>query len=279
MHLLYSSVFLLALATLGSTVGTPRLLRPRNLNTADMQVDANGRLLTNAKRLAIGLPPLPPRRRATTAARAVLPRSSAVPVTQTCNLMLTDSNGESQGYVSGTDNGYGEFYILSAQTNALAVSFTYTPGSTPATQLNLLIANNPNPTYPFFGGRGTPGGGVPGETLGSSNIFNYIEPVATTESPAGSAPFPGHYLHENFDSGRSGNIESAIWNYDPDTQLLTATWVNPAPDSSAIPLTLLTQIGTFMLVPNDNVATFIRYESGGSEPIDIVNLKCVPLPE
>ncbi|KAJ6550986.1 hypothetical protein DFH09DRAFT_1499577 [Mycena vulgaris] len=225
MHLLSTTVAVLAAATLASAVGTPtrRAMSfnpaPEDLVNDPATVSARApQALTNAKRLALGMPPLKPRRRGG-AARAA--NSPAVPIPQTCNIRAQGTDGTDFGFISPVWNGFGEYGTFqSAQDGALEVSFSYSADS--STQIGFTATNGPSATFPLMGAIDGFASDSPDFAVGS---YNYAYLGGTTQSPPGSPPFSGASSFSTA-TGISERIESAIWSYDPKTQAITAQWVN-----------------------------------------------------
>ncbi|KAJ7807348.1 hypothetical protein B0H14DRAFT_3764722 [Mycena olivaceomarginata] len=195
--------------------------------TPTRRMDLAGDPGTNAQRFALGLPPLPPHRRDPNAAPGAA-TSPLPPLVIRCNIMGTAQDGTVLGFISpfweGGMGQYGTFQPL--PLGALEVSFPFSPDS--PGRINLKAKNSPDPTYPFFGG-------VVGVQSSNSNIgresSNYIALAGTVETPPGATPdanFDNSYVH-----GQA--VESAIWSYDPLTQILAPDWINtnggePQPD-------------------------------------------------
>ncbi|KAJ7087498.1 hypothetical protein C8R44DRAFT_893200 [Mycena epipterygia] len=230
------------------------------LNNAPTFVTARApQPLTNAKRLAMGLPPLNPRRRG-----AVAPRQSPLPPASTkCNILATETDGTFAGYVSPAWNSFGEYGALQdAQDGALEVSFSYSPDS--PGQLSFTATNGPDATYPFIGA-------IKGISSSSSDLgpgsANYAYLGGTSQTPAGSPPSAGDNA---FDAAThlTEDIESAIWSYDSSTQAITAQWINT--DSSAPSTHIVHTQGVLALTGDVNAFT------STFGPTDEVIFFCVP---
>ncbi|KAJ6527852.1 hypothetical protein DFH09DRAFT_1186257 [Mycena vulgaris] len=224
MHIPSTVISVLAAATLAAALGTPTRRALRFNPAAEDFVDAPAvsarapQALTNAKRLALGLPPLKPRRRGM-AARAA--SSPLPPVTQTCNIRAQGTDGTDFGFISPVWNGFGEYGTFqSAQDGALVVSFSYSANS--PTQIDFTATNGPSATFPFMGATDGFASDSPNFAVGS---YNYAYLGGTTQSPPGSPPFSGATSFSTA-TGISKSFESAIWSYDPKTQAITAQWVN-----------------------------------------------------
>ncbi|KAF9038436.1 hypothetical protein BJ165DRAFT_387077 [Panaeolus papilionaceus] len=209
-----STVLLVLFLTFGVLMG---LCKPTGM------VQEEG--LTNAQRLARGLPPRPPKfmrdrdlRRATPVLEArhnnggggppnpPNPRPSPQPpVTWTGKLQVrSQSDGSSRGYVrnwSGSAPISG-INFLSGSEPDLEVSITFKPQS--PKQLDIL-ATNPAFTAPFYVG------------AGGSNLVPKERSVLSftnvKKTPPGGRPGPA-------------KVESAIWSLDTTTKKLTALWIN-----------------------------------------------------
>ncbi|KAJ6580595.1 hypothetical protein B0H10DRAFT_2235293 [Mycena sp. CBHHK59/15] len=136
---------------------------------------------------------------------------------------------------------YGAFGTQSSQTGALDVVFIYAPCSTPPSQLNPQINNNPHPNYPYLASYA-----ALDDTLATPAV-NWIELVGTTQSPPDWTPFAGQSAFG------SNHVESVIWSYDTTTHELSPTWVNP--DKTTFPLSIVLFSATLTMTPTDKWGT------------------------
>ncbi|KAG8716764.1 hypothetical protein FRC09_015251 [Ceratobasidium sp. 395] len=201
---------------------------------------------TNAKRFAKHLPPLAPKdyRRSPLHAAPTRPTRTRVrsapraqtsprpPVNQQCNILVTGANGDTYGFLTAEWNIFGEYYNFQPVQNdsALLVTFSYSPDK--PSPLNFYAPNSPNITYPWFAG-------ILGFASDSSNFgpgsYNYAYIGGADET----VPFgPSVLVPNSFGefTGIPQNVETAIWAYDPNTQAITAQWVN---DDLSMPETSL----------------------------------------
>lgn len=242
---------LVALATAAVAVARPST-QPLSLNpdsrVAHPIADAGTPApLTNAKRLAKGLPPLSPKAarrpnrsgphggtKVDTARRTV--SSPLPPVNVKCNILVKDTNnGTAFGFISPVWNVFGEYGIVQPdQAGALEVSFSYSPESPDSlTQRDFLATNGPGATYPFVGA--TVGFVSTSDDLAVGS-YNYAYITGTTQIPAG----PPEGADNNSFSGTTGipkSAESAIWTYNPTTQDIIVQWINT--DGSPAPTNLV----------------------------------------
>ncbi|KAJ7489121.1 hypothetical protein FB451DRAFT_1390292 [Mycena latifolia] len=240
---------------------TPRA--PRRPRAADLTGDPP-LPSTNAKRLQLGLPLLPPRRRAPTP-RGSAPRSEPSPgvlITRTYNLAATVM-GTSQflGYVSASVNSFGVYGAFqSTQGGALQVTFTYS--GLAHTALSLSTPNGLNMAYPFFGA-----------TLGAPDNSYYLSTDnyvgaflgGTTQVSAGPPVMGSSTVLP------SGWSESAIWTYDSTSRVLTPKWTNA--DGSSPPTTVI------LWNPADNTMNLFGNPSvvNLDSALRLVTLTCVDL--
>lgn len=223
-------------------------LNPPSLNTRSAyhpiaQLDARG--LTNAKRLAAGLPLMPPRRRHHPGAQH--PKPSSTPGNPGCtdgHLEVRDKSGKSLGYVRNTVNSYGQYGLTNSADNRLIVSVDLEAAKSGAGDIK--TKNGPDSNLPFFGG-------IVGYSSDCNcgnlkqNSRNYVYLGATTQTSALAPPSQG----SNSFSAKtklSRNIQSAIFKYDSATSSLTPQWINE--DGSA-PATHLGYTGDSLILVGD----------------------------
>lgn len=183
------------------------------------------RIMTNAKRLAAGLPLNPPHKRAsrTSAARRGTP--SNVPSNNNVQgyVQVRDlSTGAPQGYLSNTYNSFGEVGLTTDSSNALVVSLDLTVSG----PINIQTVNGPYAAYPYLGAIN--GFSSTNSIFGLSS-FNYAYIGATIETDAGAPAVTADNAF-SASSGTPATVESGVWHYNPSNNAITLQWVNP--DSS-----------------------------------------------
>ncbi|KAJ7461212.1 hypothetical protein FB451DRAFT_490584 [Mycena latifolia] len=273
MHLFHITAIVLAGAALASAIATPTPTRrslglnpgPEDLVNAPGAMPARApQLLTNAKRFALGLPPLKPRRRGS-AARAA--SSPLPPVTQTCNIFAKGTDGTDYGYISPVWNGFGEYGTFqSAQAGALEVSFSSSPDS--RSQLGLTATNGPSAGVPFFGA--ISGFASSSDDFGAGSP-NYAYLGGTTQTAGGATPSSGTNSFTTA-TGIPENFESAIWSYDFATQALSAQWINTDGSAPATHLLYANDANQALVLTGDVQA--LRNNFGALYPE--VTFTCVP---
>ncbi|KAJ7287273.1 hypothetical protein C8J57DRAFT_1707636 [Mycena rebaudengoi] len=209
-----------------SATSTPAARSPTGINPprSVLSSDANGdairrtvtsrKYMSNALRLARGLPLNPPHR-----GKGSHARKSTLPPTTVSGYIFVSS----LGYVSPQLNDFGELgYFLPSKTGAMKVALTYYADQ-PSTPLNIRVIGG---SY-FLGG--ISGYNSPSDDLvaGKPN-YNFLG--YTTETPVNSLPTAGNNSFTQT-TGIFENIESAIWNFNVGTGALTPRWINV--DSSA----------------------------------------------
>ncbi|KZP09958.1 hypothetical protein FIBSPDRAFT_938256 [Athelia psychrophila] len=189
--------------------------------------------MTNAQRMARGLPPKAPVRRHD---KPHHPRPSSLPQyaaffareshTSAMGYILvtksTDASAPS-GYLTNSQNRFGEYQSYSTNvTQALKVSFSY--DHTAPSKIEITAVNGPTSqatSAPFFGGiQGF--SSTPDLAVGSSNYF-YLGSVAHTA--AGAIPAGGINSFKKA-TNIAEDIESSIWSLDPPSGALTCQWIN-----------------------------------------------------
>ncbi|KAJ6511228.1 hypothetical protein DFH09DRAFT_1100451 [Mycena vulgaris] len=215
MHIPSIAIFIFALVGSISAKGTPThkgffsVNDPANLARQPRSAPPPAPR-TNAKRLALGLPPLPPGRRdiklARTAAYALSPRQSPPPPTiKHCNLRVKTDAQVDMGFLAATFNNYNQYGIFTTTQSA-------------ALELDMKPVNGPSDNlYPAVGGI------VPyGATGALTGSGEYLYLGGTYQSGGGADPTSGM-------SSVPGSqlFESAIWTYVPGTGEVSPHWVNP----------------------------------------------------
>ncbi|KAJ6589762.1 hypothetical protein B0H19DRAFT_1249281 [Mycena capillaripes] len=146
------------------------------------------------------------------------------PQTQTCFIHVTDTDGMDYGYLKPEWSDLGLYNQFNPTTeDALKVSFKYSPSA--PSGISMKAGNNPasQAEFPFLGGAtcSSDTNGVIGD---DPSKFGCL--VGTPETRSGPPVPGGNSLSQK--AGEPGTMsESAIWNYDSDTQELTTQWINP----------------------------------------------------
>ncbi|KAG8693586.1 hypothetical protein FRC11_002803, partial [Ceratobasidium sp. 423] len=203
--------------------------------------------VTNAKRFAQGLPPLPIKRRGgphndgayhregTRVAAAPRAETSSTPPTNTkCNILAKTSDGATLGYISAAFNDFGEYGTpQGSQAGALEISFPQ--GST--SQVSFVAASAPDAINSFPYLSAAVGYMSDGDDLGSGSS-NYIA-ITGNSGPTdpGSPPSSSTSNSYTTRTGQPANSETSIWTYDPTTQNIQAVWVNT--DGKSVPTTFV----------------------------------------
>ncbi|KAH9884496.1 hypothetical protein C8Q73DRAFT_749420 [Cubamyces lactineus] len=202
------------------------LVNPTGIVTRSLPLspaDAHG--LTNAQRLARGLPPRSPR--LNTRRRALQARQSATPCSlpQVSGLVQINdaASGSSIGYLSRAANSFGEYGLTTDASAALSVTLRRCDSLTDPFELGALngLANYDNV------------GGVTGFANTDDNLGpgsgNYVYFAGTNSVPRGPAQSAPNAFSQA--SGRPEDVESAIWTV-PDNVAadaptpLVPSWVN-----------------------------------------------------
>ncbi|KAG6830035.1 hypothetical protein H0H92_002453 [Tricholoma furcatifolium] len=198
------------------------------------QVDA--RELTNAKRLALGLPLKPPVRRNNNQGGRSQPsglpgysnNGSPNPGSSNNNVArgyveCMDQNGNSLGYLGKDQNSAGQYGVQTDnndESGRLLVSIDLNDASSGACDVQTL--NGPDSNLPFFGGMKGYQSSSSDLSPGSSNHF-FIG--GTTQTSSKATPCDGTSTFEKIYSIDT-QIESAIWNYDATSNFLSPQWIN-----------------------------------------------------
>ncbi|KAG8721910.1 hypothetical protein FRC09_007156 [Ceratobasidium sp. 395] len=212
---------------------------------------------TNAKRFAKHLPPLAPRDHRRSPLHAVPTRptrtrvrsapraqtSPRPPVNQQCNILVTGANGDTYGFLSAEFNIFGEYYAFQPdQDGSLLVKFSY-PVDMPS-QLNFYAPNaNGTGEYPWVAA--IVGFASDSDDLGpGSSNYAYLGGANTTTTPGG----PAELINVNSFGAATGipeDTETPIWVYNPDTQDITAQWVNT---DRSTPTTFMSYLPDLMVI-------------------------------
>ncbi|KAG8983041.1 hypothetical protein FRB90_006353 [Tulasnella sp. 427] len=222
-------------------------LQPVDSRAVDSDKVIFGRM-TNARRFAMGLPPLKPKgpRRGTRAASARRASTSMTPTTDNsrhCNILVKNANNPSitYGYATPSFPAYGVYgAVQGTQAGALEVSFN-APDAPVSAQLDFYAQNGPSQAYLYVGA-------VPGVFSTSEDLSpgspNYAHLTATDHTAPGSPPVGGATSYSDI-TGITADHESAIWGYNAATQEITAQWINT--DGSAPPTHIVFGSGAFYL--------------------------------
>ncbi|KAL7284694.1 hypothetical protein ACG7TL_001998 [Trametes sanguinea] len=190
---------------------------------------AIGAGLTNAQRLARGLPPRSPRLN-TRRNRALAARQSATPCTfsqPTGIIRVSSANDNSlNGYISSTANSFGEYTVTTDAPQALSVAIqrcNSASGPFDMTALNGALSSQ----YPYVGL-------VNGFASTDDNIragsYNYAYIAGTTSVPAGS---PAEAVPNAY-SGATGSVKDAEWVNTDGSQATTQLVYSPGAGALAV---------------------------------------------
>ncbi|KAF5328325.1 hypothetical protein D9619_013353 [Psilocybe cf. subviscida] len=184
--------------------------------------------MTNAERLVVGLPPLPPRRRGSRTSHAA--RAGPSPGGSTTHGYIAAKKAGTDtlfGYVKRDYNVFGENGLTNPAAtpgNPLAGALkVILPAESDRTgPFNLEIEDPAQATYPLLGFMTGFANTSPNLAPGS---FNYLYLGGVQETPAYSPPVN---QPNSFTGATSIDVstESAIWNYDAATGRLTPHWIN-----------------------------------------------------
>ncbi|KAI9639845.1 uncharacterized protein MKK02DRAFT_40173 [Dioszegia hungarica] len=188
--------------------------------------------MTNAERLARGLPLNKPAPRRTSPHVARAQSSPAPVVTYTARIRIDRADGTGTlGYVGAVTGA--QALLQTSAANAVVVSFSLPVGSTSGSQINLAVTSPVAfPNIGLIQGRDSTSSDL------STDSFNYIYIGETSTTAAGAPPASvGNAYTSATNNPRTA--ESAVWNVDVTTFRLVPTWINT--DGSAAPTNLFTQ--------------------------------------
>ncbi|KAH9926339.1 hypothetical protein B0H21DRAFT_826576 [Amylocystis lapponica] len=212
-----------AVAALVVSVGaTPTPTSANGLNPPQVDLKAvplnAAEPMTNAKRMARGLPPNRPRFQIY--GSHLEPRMSDVPnpCPPVTGYIQVGGLGTAT-YVSRTPNAFGEYGTTTDISAALSVQYTSCDSTSPFD----LVALNGIADYPYFGAISGFSDATPNLSASSPNYF-YLG--GTVHTAPGAPPAIGGNSFTAA-TGTSESIESAIWTLDSSSGVLTAHWVNP----------------------------------------------------
>ncbi|KAI0628289.1 hypothetical protein C8Q77DRAFT_1076862 [Trametes polyzona] len=189
--------------------------------------------LTNAQRLARGLPPRSPalntRRRALTARQSAAP----CPLPQTTGTIRVTETATNNvlGFIGRQANNFGEYGVDGDAANALSVVLRRCESND--TPFDIETVNGLS-GFPYLGA--VVGFASTDDNL-SADSFNYVYTAGTSQIPYGPAQNAPNAFSSA--SGTQKNAESAIWTL-ADDNTLTLNWVNtdgalyPAADAHLI---------------------------------------------
>jgi len=174
--------------------------------------------MTNARRLAEGLPLLPPKKREHAARSA--PSSTPPELTRGLIEVWIADTGVQTGFIAQDPNQFGEYTITSSAPDALIVQFDRVTASIHG-PVN-IPAENGIPNFPLLGA--VTGFASTSDNLGSGSS-NYAYVVGTNETPVNSHPAS---VGNSFSTttGISEDSESAIWSFSFTNGHIEPQWVN-----------------------------------------------------
>jgi hypothetical protein len=146
--------------------------------------------------------------------------------TYTGPITVTDTTTNTVlGYVSGDQNGFGEYTVVPTTSGALNVTFNESSSS----PFDITINNPFDSNYSDFGGVTGYANSSPDLGAGSANYSYLAESAATA---AGATPANVGNSFTDY-TGIPEDSESAIWSVDTATGELTAQWINTDGSSPA----------------------------------------------
>ncbi|THG95569.1 hypothetical protein EW026_g6111 [Hermanssonia centrifuga] len=194
----------------------------------DLLAPLTARGMSNAQRLARGLPPNKPRLRRTVPSSSPTPACS--PTTGALRALSTDADMPLDGYVNATPNPYGEFGYTTDQVAAMIVTVSPCGDGSPIN----VVSSNSVKSMPYLGG-------IEGFADDSPDLepreFNYMVLGGVTQTSPHATPQNGANSYTAA-TGNSKYIESAIWTID-DAGVLSAQWVNT---NGSLPATILVYV-------------------------------------
>jgi hypothetical protein len=220
--------------------------------------------MTNAKRLAMGLPPMAPQRRnaAQMAARNVVnPSQSATPGrTLTGRIQVSNANtGAFLGYVSKNYQLFGEYGLVDKLNQGLKVKID---GVTNGKSGPLQITNkNGDSTYPNVG---AVSGYSNTNTALTAGSFNYVYIGGTAQTSPFATPALGPSAFFDATSVQEA-IESAVWYFNTNNRRITFGWVNPDGTRAEAKLALYKPDGVLLAVAD--IAAFRAEFTGQTVPV------------
>ncbi|CAA7260457.1 unnamed protein product [Cyclocybe aegerita] len=208
---------------------------PRKTRTTRTEVAPIGPLNTNAQRLARGLAPKPPVRRSPTSTISKRQQPSQVPSPFTSYrgiISLRSEGSDTPYYIDKTSYHSGHIFVNTSISEALVVSFT-SPSSELSARTSrsflvgaqLLMENwSYGGEFPLLGL--VQGGNNTDSDIGSgSPEYLTLGGIASPGTPKDSIPVYANNSY-TFVTGQNRTSESAVWNADLNTGLLTPQWTN-----------------------------------------------------
>lgn len=242
----------LSLALVQSAVAVPSQTTPEVAARAGLSVNPVGialtplttvapaKRMTNAQRMARGLAPNPPVRRAAghlKARQSATPTSSASDTptptptpTPTCTTTTgflkarygSDAGGYTDGYVSSSMNDFGEYGFTSSPTSAMAISFEQCTDNT--NPISVLVTNGQT-AYPVIAAVTGFANSGDQDHLGPGSI-NYAYLAGTgSEVPYGTTPQPQANSFSTA-TGIQNDVETALFTIDTSSGAVTTAWYN-----------------------------------------------------
>ncbi|PPQ71250.1 hypothetical protein CVT26_010992 [Gymnopilus dilepis] len=178
--------------------------------------------LTNAHRLAAGLPLKAPHRRAsrTNAARRTTPSNTPSSNNAQGYIQARDiTTGDPKGYLSAVYNEFGQATLTTDFSEALVVSIDLTVSG----PISIQTVNGPYASYPFLG---AVNGFASTSSIFGTSSYNYAYIGATIETDIGA---PAVAAANAFSTivGQAVDVASGIWYFDSITKYISVQWINP----------------------------------------------------
>ncbi|KAJ7592677.1 hypothetical protein C8J56DRAFT_480945 [Mycena floridula] len=211
------------------SINPPPELLTSLLNGIQLEPQVEKRYLTNAYRLAAGLPLNPPvrrdQRRRSAAHHAHHPKPSSTPQPQLKRgfvEMLDADNGSPVGFVSKNFNLVGQYTVTEDRSEALGVQIDTAAAANGF--VSMQSVNGPDSSHPFFGAIGGWTSASDDLGPGSPEVIGYATLGAVLETLAHSTPQVAGNSFTTLTQIKEP-IESAIWSLSDDGTL-SARWVN-----------------------------------------------------
>ncbi|KDR66951.1 hypothetical protein GALMADRAFT_258854 [Galerina marginata CBS 339.88] len=220
--------------------------------------------LTNAQRLARGLPLKPPaRRRASPSIAARDAQTSPVPTVTYTVVAQVFQDTTSLGFVAPDPN-YWTPLLTPSIDSALRLSFSLPLGATSGSQLSLTMLNDNRGTYfaPVVGRDSTSS-----DLAAGSFNYLYLDPVAAPGTAAGATPQSAPSFFST-SSGLDKQTETSVWSVDLVSMTLTMQWINT---DSSTPASILFVQSNHIYAGGDPDAFHSRFPA----PVNAVTLKIV----
>lgn len=214
--------------------------------------------LTNAQRLARGLPIKPPRRRPNVVVRSAFPRASSAPRASYRGIIAVKNtaNGQILGYISRNSSAHPQYHYKRSTADALVVSFSIDIDmSAVYYDVRILSENSDKPAFPLMSL-------VQGRDATSVNLgpgsFNYayVAGMAEPGSPPDSVPVTSPANSYSAVTHLARAAMSNVWIFNKSTMGLRPQWVNS--DGSKPRTTIFSQHSIFY-ISGDQDAFFAKY--------------------